>query len=162
MHTYISALTLKGRCRYAHGWVHFQALKWDIPRRRLKTIGATFSEFARKCENYAKSGFTSTRQDDDEYFGDDESYSTLDEDGNPIFISRDDSKQQASAPQARTANTSESSYIPPRRLTSEEIIVAEETYTATQRWFRGVPPRRSPPQTADKPKQQEHMEMLDI
>eukprot|EP00656_Telonema_subtile_P003627 TRINITY_DN11654_c0_g1_i4.p1 TRINITY_DN11654_c0_g1~~TRINITY_DN11654_c0_g1_i4.p1 ORF type:complete len:936 (-),score=191.35 TRINITY_DN11654_c0_g1_i4:271-3078(-) len=47
--------------RYSYGWVYFLALKKDLPRRRLKTIGATYGEFARKCENYDKEEFTSTR-----------------------------------------------------------------------------------------------------
>ena len=35
-------------------------MKKDLPRRRLKTIGATFTEFEQKCENYDKEAFTTT------------------------------------------------------------------------------------------------------
>lgn len=33
----------------------------DWPGRRLKTMGATYSEFSRTCENYDKQAFTSSR-----------------------------------------------------------------------------------------------------
>lgn len=57
----IPELLLLILARYAYGWVHVMALKKDLPRRRLKTAGATFGEFAAKCEGYHKHGVTSTR-----------------------------------------------------------------------------------------------------
>ena len=39
-------------------------MKKDLPRRRLKTIGAIYPEFATKCENYDHSAFTSERLPD--------------------------------------------------------------------------------------------------
>jgi len=48
--------------RYSYGWVNFLSLMKDLPRRRLKSLGATYSEFARCCENYDKLSYTSTRR----------------------------------------------------------------------------------------------------
>ena len=50
--------------RYAYGWVHVLAMKKDLPRRRLKTAGATYAEFAQQCESYHKHPFTSFRNAD--------------------------------------------------------------------------------------------------
>ena len=50
-----------GLRRFSYGWIYFLAMKKDLPRRRLKTIGAIYPEFAAKCENYDHSAFTSER-----------------------------------------------------------------------------------------------------
>ena len=96
------------------------------------------------------------------FVDDQESYAIVDEDGKPIFVSKD-----ATGNNRKDRSTREYSldHDNPHVDPANHSKVQKEEYKPPRPWFRGSPPKRSPhtsPEQAKIKQKEDQIELLDI